>query len=230
MRCCTTIINPQMFAPLAANRLILGLGANQTGIWGEPRETLSTAVSKLRAAGLSIVRVSSLFESRAIGALPQPDYLNAVVVARSTIAPGQLLRALKQLERSAGRRSGPRWGPRPLDIDIVDYGGRILGWPPHGEQRPHLTLPHPEAHRRSFVLVPLLEVVPRWVHPAFAISGWRLLSDLVEPRSQLRRILDSSWVSCHVNSTGTAAGSGGVATRVRPLERLRPVQTSSARI
>ena len=97
---------------------------------------------------------------------PQPRYLNAVVLVEAYIAPGALLRLLKRIERRAGGRLGARnGGPRPLDIDILDYGGRRIGRPPRRRQRGRLILPHPEMHRRAFVLVPLLEVAPAWRHP-----------------------------------------------------------------
>lgn len=132
----------------------------------------------------------------------QAPYVNAVLIAHSALAPGRLLWLLKRLEREAGRRSGPRWGPRPLDIDIIDYAGRVIGWPVRGGPRPRLVLPHPEAHRRAFVLAPLLELAPRWTHPALRVSGRRLLAGLPAEPGGLRRILDSRWVSCHVRLAG----------------------------
>jgi 2-amino-4-hydroxy-6-hydroxymethyldihydropteridine diphosphokinase len=82
------------------------------------------------------------------------------------------------LERKAGRRAGRPQGPRPLDIDILDYGGRRLGWPGRGRRRARLVLPHPEAHRRAFVLVPLAQVAPHWRHPVLGASARALLDRL----------------------------------------------------
>jgi 2-amino-4-hydroxy-6-hydroxymethyldihydropteridine diphosphokinase len=192
----------QTIIPIASHRLILALGANREGGWGRPEETLARAVSKLRTCGLSSLSVSSLFETRAVGPGRQAPYRNAVLVAHATLPLGRLLHHLKALERQAGRRVAARWGPRPLDIDIIDYGGRVLGWPIRSGKRPQLVLPHPEAHRRAFVLMPLIEVAPKWVHPALGVPGKRLLRGLqIEPGS-IRRILDSRWVSCHVRTSG----------------------------
>jgi 2-amino-4-hydroxy-6-hydroxymethyldihydropteridine diphosphokinase len=117
--------------------------------------------------------------------------LNAVLEARARVAPATLLRLVKNIERRAGRRLGVPWGPRPLDIDILDYGGRQVGWPARRRERGVLVLPHPEMHRRAFVLVPLLEVAPRWRHPVLAISGRSLLARIPHSeRGSVRQTLD----------------------------------------
>jgi 2-amino-4-hydroxy-6-hydroxymethyldihydropteridine diphosphokinase len=105
------------------------------------------------------------------------------------VAPAALLRLIKRIERRAGRRLGVRWGPRCLDIDILDNGGRRLGWPRRRRQQGRLMLPHPEMHLRAFVLVPLLEVDPHWRHPTLAVSGRTLLARL--PRASCRGIRQS---------------------------------------
>jgi len=86
---------------------------------------------------------------------------------------------------------------RPLDIDILDHGGRRLAWPPLRRERGRLILPHPELHRRTFVLVPLLEVAPRWGHPVFGRRPKALLARL-SPRARtgVRQALDLSICSC----------------------------------
>jgi len=201
---------------MVTGRLILALGSNQTGPWGGPVETLARAVSKLRSSGLSILRASSLFETRPFGPPRQPNYLNAVLVARCALPPDRLLRTLKGLEREAGRRAGPKWGPRPLDIDVIDYAGRVTGWPFGKGPRRGLVLPHPEAHRRTFVLEPLLEVAPRWRHPALGTPGSSLVASLRKPPGSIRRVLDYGWVSCHLNVSETAVRSPGVELRIPP--------------
>jgi 2-amino-4-hydroxy-6-hydroxymethyldihydropteridine diphosphokinase len=160
------------------NRLILGLGGNIAGAWGSPKVTLLRAFDALRQEGLEPLARSDLFRTKPVGGGRQPDYLNAVVLARASLAPAALLRRLKGLERQAGRRPGRRLGPRPLDIDILDYGGRRLGWPGRGRRRAGLVLPHPEAHRRAFVLVPLAQVAPHWRHPVLGLNARTLLARL----------------------------------------------------
>jgi 2-amino-4-hydroxy-6-hydroxymethyldihydropteridine diphosphokinase len=95
--------------------------------------------------------------------------------------PDALLRRLKMIERLAGPRSARRWGPRALDLDILDYRGRIIRWPGKGkagnnETRKPLILPHPLLHLRPFVLVPLNDVAPDWRHPVFYLTASQLWS------------------------------------------------------
>jgi 2-amino-4-hydroxy-6-hydroxymethyldihydropteridine diphosphokinase len=158
--------------------LFLGVGANVDGAWGSPASTLRRARRELSAAGLDIVASSRAYATVALGPGRQRPYLNAVLIARSNLPPGALLRLAKRIERQAGRRLGARWGPRALDIDLLDYGGRRLGWPPRRRHRGRLILPHPEMHVRAFVLVPLLEVAPFWHHPVLGMAAHSLLARL----------------------------------------------------
>jgi 2-amino-4-hydroxy-6-hydroxymethyldihydropteridine diphosphokinase len=169
---------------------LLGLGANIPGNWGDPRTSLSQAAAQLEAHGLSLLAASRIYLTKPVGPRRQPPYVNAVVVVRCRMAPGALLRFLKWLERQAGRRLGPRWSPRSLDLDILDYGGRRLGWPAHRRQPGRLILPHPEMHKRAFVLVPLLEVVPAWRHPVLRVSGRALLAKQGVRKDEIRSGLD----------------------------------------
>jgi 2-amino-4-hydroxy-6-hydroxymethyldihydropteridine diphosphokinase len=149
----------------------------------------------LASAGVEIVAASRLYKTDAVGGGRQPPYLNAVVVARANIGPGSLLRLVKRLERRAGRRSTPPMQARPLDIDVLDFGGRRLNWPGGRRQRGRLILPHPLLHKRAFVLVPLSEVAPGWTHPVLGLRARTLLA-LLAPgarsgaRSGVRQALD----------------------------------------
>ena len=156
--------------------MLLGLGANISGAWGTPTQTLLRALDELGQLGLQPLYRSRLYRTKPVGPGRQPPYLNAVVMSQASLPPMALLRGLKGLEKRAGRRGGRRWGPRPLDLDILDYGGRRLGWPPAGRRRRGgLILPHPEAHRRAFVLLPLAEIAPHWRHPVLGLSAQALL-------------------------------------------------------
>ena len=157
--------------------LLLALGGNKDGTWGGPRSTLARACAALERGGVHILAVSHLYETDPAGSGRQRPYLNAVIVARCNLAPGRLLRLAKQIERSAGRRSTPPMQSRPLDIDILDHGGRQLNWPAIGpRQRGRLILPHPLMHGRGFVLVPLMEVAPHWSHPVLGRRAKALLA------------------------------------------------------
>jgi 2-amino-4-hydroxy-6-hydroxymethyldihydropteridine diphosphokinase len=119
------------------------------------------------------------------------------------MAPAAVLRLMKRLERLAGRSPGPRWSPRSLDLDILCHGRRAFGWPPiRRRERGRLILPHPEMHKRAFMLVPLLEIAPHWRHPVLGVSGRVLLARL--GRREARKVapaLDFMSSVCDKNAT-----------------------------
>ncbi len=134
--------------------VVIALGANLD----EPAQTLVQAGRRLRRVrGLGSIRISSLHLTQPVGGPEQPPYVNAVAVARTRLAPHTLLAELHRLEEAFGRTRSVRWGPRTLDLDLVQYG-------PGGEELrqddPMLTLPHPRAHERAFVLAPWAQVEP----------------------------------------------------------------------
>lgn len=124
---------------------------------GERRENLSRAVEALRKLG-EVVRLSSVYETPPEGPDGQRKFLNAVALFETELEPVALLTSLKGLEEGLGRTPGPRWGPRVIDVDILDYKGLQY-------QSEDLILPHPELSKRGFVLVPLAEIAPDWRHP-----------------------------------------------------------------
>jgi 2-amino-4-hydroxy-6-hydroxymethyldihydropteridine diphosphokinase len=178
--------------------LLLALGGNTRGTWGAPTDSMARALLELETAGVKVRRKSSLYVTEPVGGGRQPPYVNAVVVASAACAPGGLLRLVKSIERRAGRRFAPPMQARPLDIDLLAFGGRRLAWPPLRRERGRLVLPHPELHRRTFVLVPLLEVAPHWRHPVLGQRPGTLLAKL-EPRvrTAVRQALDFSARSCN---------------------------------
>jgi 2-amino-4-hydroxy-6-hydroxymethyldihydropteridine diphosphokinase len=129
----------------------VGLGANLA----DPCAQVERAVPAIGALPLTrLCAVSSLYRTAPVGPADQPDYINAVVRLETRLSPRRLLAELQRIERGQGRvRDGTRWGPRTLDLDILTFGTRHL-------RSPGLTLPHPEMHRRAFVLVPLGEIAP----------------------------------------------------------------------
>lgn len=164
---------------VARGKVLVGVGANYPGPWGKPANTLHRALSELQRRGVTVLAVSNLYETAAMGQPRQPPYLNAVAVLSSSRPAPALLRLLKQVEARAGRRGGKPWGERTLDLDILDYKGLRLNWaraqwgPPRQRTRP-LTLPHPELDQRAFVLRPLLDVAPHWRHPVLKVSAKEL--------------------------------------------------------
>jgi 2-amino-4-hydroxy-6-hydroxymethyldihydropteridine diphosphokinase len=104
------------------------------------------------------LRCSRVYETEPLHLKNQPDYLNACCTGRTELPPVDLLARLHDLERARGRRRGLRFGPRPLDLDVLLYGDRVI-------DDPELQVPHPRMHERGFVLVPLRELMPAWRHP-----------------------------------------------------------------
>nr|WP_216647968.1 2-amino-4-hydroxy-6-hydroxymethyldihydropteridine diphosphokinase [Isoptericola chiayiensis] len=136
-------------APEAPVEAVLALGANV----GDPQGTLRAAVTDLdRIPGLQVMEVSPLARTAAVGP-EQPDYLNAVLLVRTTLPPRDLLGACQEVELLHGRVREERWGPRTLDVDLVQYGDLVAS-------AEDLELPHPRARERAFVLVPWTEVEP----------------------------------------------------------------------
>jgi 2-amino-4-hydroxy-6-hydroxymethyldihydropteridine diphosphokinase len=177
--------------------MLLALGGNTPSRWGTVRESLTRACRELAAAGLQIEAASRIYVTEAVGRGRQARYLNAVLVARGKVPPGSLLRLLKSMERRAGRKTTPPMRPRPLDIDVLDYGGRRLNWPAGRRERGRLILPHPHVHARAFVLVPLAEVAPRWVHPGLGLPARTLLARLSpQARRGVRGALDFRLRAC----------------------------------
>ena len=124
----------------------------------------------MERAGVTVEAISGLYETAAVGRAGQAAYVNAAALIDTALPPEALLRLLKGIERRAGRRGGSHWGPRTLDIDILDYKGRVKHWhrlrPRFARAGPRpLVLPHPWIETRPFVLRPLLDVAPDWRHP-----------------------------------------------------------------
>jgi 2-amino-4-hydroxy-6-hydroxymethyldihydropteridine diphosphokinase len=179
------------------NTFLLALGANVAGVWGSPCETLLRARRELECRGVRTLRASRIYTTPPLGPGRQARYVNAVLRVEPAIAPTVLLRLVKRIERRAGRRMPRHWGPRCLDIDVLDLGGRRLGWPPRRREPNRLVLPHPEMHARAFVLVPLLEVERHWRHPVLGLGARTLLARLGPAvRSSVRQILDFAGPTC----------------------------------
>jgi 2-amino-4-hydroxy-6-hydroxymethyldihydropteridine diphosphokinase len=133
----------------------IGLGANL----GEPRRQIEEALARLAAAAeVEVQAASSLYRTPPLGPPGQPWYVNAAAKVRTRLTAEELLRLLHRIENDLGRERRERWGPRLIDLDLLLYNGEVMS----GRD---LTLPHPEMHRRAFVLVPLAEIAPDAWHP-----------------------------------------------------------------
>ena len=146
-------------------RAYIGLGSNL----GDRRAQLEEALRRLGDdPAISVVAVSSYRDTAPVGVVDQPRFLNAAAALETTLGPRGLLDLLLAVERDLGRdRSGERWGPRTVDLDLLLYGDVSL-------DEPGLTVPHPRLHERRFVLEPLVEL-----DPALALPGGERLGDLL---------------------------------------------------
>jgi dihydroneopterin aldolase/2-amino-4-hydroxy-6-hydroxymethyldihydropteridine diphosphokinase len=141
--------------------VVVAVGANLPRDEEGPHESVRAALEQLDGTpGLTHVRASALFDTAPVGGpVDQPRYVNAVVTARSTLGPQALLEALHGIEARFGRTREVRWGARTLDLDLVQYGDPAAGTDVRSDD-PALTLPHPRAHERAFVLVPWSDADP----------------------------------------------------------------------
>ena len=145
-------------------RAVLAIGANL----GDPLGTLQRCVHAIaRLPDTDVLAISPVYETAPVGGPAQPDYLNAVLIIQTGLPPRDLLEAVHRIEADFGRVRAERFGPRTLDVDIIDYEGRVSG-------DPVLTLPHPRAHERAFVLVPWHDI-----DPGAELPGWGAVADLL---------------------------------------------------
>lgn len=129
-------------------KAVIALGANI----GNPQEQIEIALELLRQS-IDVQKVSSVFTTKPVGNIDQPDFLNAVCLAESDLPAADLLSLLHGIEKALGRTREIHWGPRTLDLDLIQYGS-ILSY------SEELMLPHPRAHERRFVLEPWVEIEP----------------------------------------------------------------------
>jgi 2-amino-4-hydroxy-6-hydroxymethyldihydropteridine diphosphokinase len=144
-------------------KAVISLGANI----GDPKANLDLAVGLLREA-TEVIAVSSYLQTKPVGGPEQPDYLNAVAIVESDLPARDLLALLNGIETAMGRTREIHWGPRVIDLDLIQYGGLLV-------QDEKLTLPHPRAHERRFVLAPWFEIEPE----AILLTHGRI-SDLLD--------------------------------------------------
>lgn len=154
-------------------KVLIALGANLPSRAGPPAVTLTSALSDIVARAGNVLICSGIHESPAWPDPSDPPFVNLVALIETLHAPDALLAIFKSLEKSFGRRESVRNAPRPLDIDILDYDGRVY-------ESANLNVPHPRLSERAFVLVPLTEILPGWVHPVSGLTAEALLRGLPE--------------------------------------------------
>jgi 2-amino-4-hydroxy-6-hydroxymethyldihydropteridine diphosphokinase len=147
--------------------IVLAIGGNLAGDYPSLEALLEAALSAFPRAGLRLVRRSGWWRSPAWPDPTEPAYLNAVAIVETQRSPRELLGALRRLEAAFGRTRGAPNAPRTLDLDLVAYGRRAIA-------EPGLIVPHPRAYERRFVMGPLAEIAPDWVHPTLGQTAAEL--------------------------------------------------------
>ena len=153
--------------------ILVGLGANLDGAFGSPEECIKKAFSLLEESGVKVISVSSIWRTAPVPISEQPWYRNAVCVVETPLNPYELLSLLASIEDSAGRERRNRNEARVLDLDLLAYGDDVI-------RDQGLQIPHPRMHERAFVLYPLQEVAPEWIHPVFNKSVTEMIKTMPE--------------------------------------------------
>lgn len=152
----------------------LGLGSNL----GERSKYIAEAISRIeQMPETELLKKSAELETKPVGYLQQPDFINCVIKLDTGLEPEELLQAITLIEAEMGRKREIHWGPRIIDIDILFYGNKII-------DLPHLTIPHKALHKRMFVLDPLLEIDPDFQHPLLKKTVKELREELCQELEQ----------------------------------------------
>jgi 2-amino-4-hydroxy-6-hydroxymethyldihydropteridine diphosphokinase len=162
-------------------RVVIALGSNL----GDRLANLQQGLTALCGGGLVCEAVSAIFQTAPVGGPPQDDFLNAILLASSSLPARDILHRCQRAEDALGRVRTVRWGPRTLDVDVITCGKEV-------SNDPDLTLPHPRAHERAFVLAPWLDA-----DPTACLPGYGPVRDLlaavgdegVRRMSQMRLVL-----------------------------------------
>ncbi len=148
---------------------------------GDRAGNCKKAIKRLEACKeVDVVKRSSLYETPPWGNTDQEAFINCVVEVKTALVSRELLRALKAVESELGRTPGRRWGPRVIDLDIIFYGESVI-------EEEGLKVPHPLAHKRAFVMVPLAEIAPEFTHPVKRVKVRELLG-AVEGTERVKRV------------------------------------------
>ena len=156
--------------PDQAGEILIALGANIAGPAGPPLATLKAALAALENKGVAVLRLSPFYETIAWPDPSEPRFVNAVAVVGTDLQPIALMTLLHEVETNLGRKRSAANAARSLDLDLLDYRGRV--------EQGAVTLPHPRMTGRRFVLEPLADVAPGWRHPVSGLGVDQLLAAL----------------------------------------------------
>ena len=156
------------------SRVFISFGSNL----GDKVSNCKRAVHDL-AAFADVIHISSLYETEPVGKEDQPDFINGVVELDTDLSPHELLAKINSIEDKLGRVRKEKWGPRIIDLDIIFFDDVIL-------EDKDLKIPHPMAHLRRFVLEPLCEITPEFMHPVYKKSAKKLLDKIDDDKGVVR--------------------------------------------
>lgn len=163
----------------------IGIGSNLE----EPLSRCREAIDYIKVLGGCVFeRHASFYRTEPVGFLNQAWFINTVLELRTTLSARQIMQEIQDIEKSMGRQKHLKWGPRIIDLDVLFYGQDIIN-------DDDFTVPHPELHKRRFVMEPLYEIAPYVIHPAFGISVAGLMQRLAD-NSQVQRIADQRGEPC----------------------------------
>ena len=176
--------------------ILIGLGSNLSGPeFGSPRRVLEAALAAMPDRGITVRYLSSFYESEPVPKSDQPWFVNAVAAVETELPPAELLHSLHDIEADLGRKRRIRWEARIIDLDIIAYGDQILPslalWSQKAKDiAPNeIIIPHPRLHERLFVLKPLMDICPDWIHPVSGKTAAALMTHVEEDQKQtLRRM------------------------------------------
>lgn len=168
---------------MCSQTILIGLGANLNSYIGTPRQTLEAVLENFAANEIELVACSSWFGSTPVPKSGQPDFVNGVAQVKTALTPHQLLTRLHEIEVAFGRQRQAVNEARCVDLDLLAYGDLVLDTGGGG-----LVLPHPRLHQRLFVLRPLAQIAPGWMHPGLGRSVETLLAELAVPASEIWRL------------------------------------------
>lgn len=149
------------------NTAYIAIGSNI----GDRQKALEDALNQIEKEGIKVTRVSSFYETPPYGYTDQPPFLNGAIEVQTTLSARELLKTLLSIEKDLGRVRQFKWGPRTIDLDIIFFNNEVYN-------EPDLIIPHPDMQNRSFVLTPLNDICPTYLHPQLNKTTHDLLTEL----------------------------------------------------
>ena len=172
-------------------RMIIALGSNQQAVEASPQLIVERAIEALRGLGLVIRKISRFYQTPCFPVGAGPDYVNAACLLETTWSPSEVIETLHSIEQEFGRKRIQRWGQRTLDLDLISVEDvvcpslkihdkwRNLDLATQKIEAPtELIVPHPRVQDRAFVLIPMMDIAPDWVHPILGLSVSEMLDAL----------------------------------------------------